>query len=132
MPSRGRARVQGMGNAQNFLDGYLDAWRTVDLDRVRSLFAVDAVYKGRAYDPEPDLGVDAIVAMWDDERDAPGTWSYDGGVVEMETADSAVIRGVTTYTDGPKKGVYDNLWLVRFDGEGRATEFWDWWVARAH
>ena len=121
-----------MGNAQNFLDGYLEAWRTIDLDKVRTLFAVDAVYKGRAHDPEPDLGVDAIVAMWDDQRDEPGTWSYDEGLIEMETADAAVIRGVTTYTDGPKKGVYDNLWLVRFDADGRATEFWDWWVERTH
>ncbi|MET0861893.1 MAG: nuclear transport factor 2 family protein [Microbacterium sp.] len=121
-----------MSNAENFLTRYLDAWRTVDADVVRSIFAPDAIYRGRAYDTEPDEGIDAIVAMWDDEQDAPGTWSYEGGVIEMETADAAVIRGTTSYTEGPKQGVYDNLWLVRFDGAGRATEFWDWWVERKH
>jgi ketosteroid isomerase-like protein len=119
-----------VSRAERFVQGYLNAWQTVDLDAVRALFAPDAVYKGRAYDTEPDLGVDAIVQMWDEERDEPGTWTYEGGVVEMETTDAAAIRGVTSYTQGPKTGVYDNLWLVRFDGEGRVTEFWDWWVER--
>ena len=119
-----------MGNAARFVDGYLDAWRTNDPDTIRALFAADAVYRSRAHDTEPAAGIDRIVEHWLEEQDEPGSWSYELGAIELDTDDFAVIRGVTAYTDGPKAGVYDNLWLVRFDADGRATEFWDWWVQR--
>lgn len=115
-----------MGNAERFLNGYLEAWRTNEVDSVRALFAPDAIYRSGVRDLEPTTGVDAIVAHWLEERDEPGTWSYTGGV-ELQTEKAAVIRGVTTYTEGPKSGTYENVWLVRFDDEGRASEFQDWW-----
>lgn len=115
-----------MSNAQRFLDGYLDAWRTNDPDAVRSLFSSDAVYRGGAHELDLVVGIDRIVSAWDEWRDEPGSWGYEGAV-DLETETAAVIRGVTTYTAGPKSGVYDNVWLVRFDEEGRAAEFQDWW-----
>ncbi|KRA24089.1 hypothetical protein ASD65_06365 [Microbacterium sp. Root61] len=118
-----------MSNAADFLQGYLAAWRTNDHDSIRALFAPDAVYRSRPHDPDPAVGHDRIVALWDEEQDAPDEWSYEGAV-DLETPDAAAIRGVTTYTDGAKASIYDNLWLVRFDAEGRATEFTDWWVLR--
>ncbi|SFS17435.1 SnoaL-like domain-containing protein [Microbacterium sp. cf046] len=118
-----------MSNAERFLKGYLDAWRTNDPDSIRGLFTPDATYRSGARDLEPALGADAIVAQWEEERDEPGTWSYEGGV-DLQTEKAAVIRGVTTYTEGPKSGTYENVWLVRFDEDGRAAEFQDWWVQR--
>lgn len=118
-----------MNNAERFLDGYLKAWSSNDPDTIRDLFAADATYRGGPQDLPTTDGADAIVAMWLNERDEPGTWSYEGAA-EVETASAAVIRGVTTYTGGPKTGVYDNVWLVRFDDEGRALEFQDWWFER--
>ncbi|MDE0547098.1 nuclear transport factor 2 family protein [Microbacterium sp. C7(2022)] len=115
-----------MSNAQRFLDGYLDAWRTNDGDSIRALFTEDATYRGSARHLDPATGIDAIVALWDEERDAPETWSYSGGV-DLETPGHAVIRGTTTYTDGVKAGAYANVWLVRFDESGKACEFQDWW-----
>ena len=118
-----------MSNAQRFLDGYLDAWRTNDVDSIRALFTPDATYRGSARNPEPVVGVEKIVAHWLKERDEPGTWSYEGGV-ELQTARAAVIRGVTTYTEGQKSGSYENVWLVRFAEDGRAREFQDWWFQK--
>jgi hypothetical protein len=118
-----------MSNAQRFLDGYLDAWRTNDADSIRALFAPDATYRGSARDLQPAVGIDEIIARWNEERDEPGTWTYEGGV-DLQTATSAVIRGVTTYTTGPKSGAYENVWLVRFAEDGRASEFQDWWFER--
>jgi hypothetical protein len=115
-----------MSYAERFLDGYIDAWRTNDPDSIRALFAPDATYRSGVRDLEPATGADAIVAHWLEERDEPGTWSY-SGAVELQTEKAAVIRGVTTYTDGPKSGVYANVWLVRFAEDGRASEFQDWW-----
>lgn len=116
-------------NAERFLAGYLDAWETNEVDSIQALFAPDATYRGSARSVSPVVGVDAIVAHWLEERDEPDTWSYEGEV-ELETSGAAVIRGVTTYTEGPKTSVYDNVWLVRFDDAGRATEFQDWWFQR--
>lgn len=116
-------------NAERFLAGYLDAWRTNEVDGIRSLFTSDATYRSSPRDLDPAVGVDAIVAHWFEDRDEPGTWSFEGGV-ELRTAQAAVIRGVTTYTAGPKASVYDNVWLVRFAEDGRASEFQDWWFQR--
>ncbi|GAA1941790.1 hypothetical protein GCM10009775_36940 [Microbacterium aoyamense] len=118
-----------MSNAQRFLDGYLEAWTTNDPDSIRALFAPDATYRGAPRHLPPFEGVDAIVAHWLEEQDAPGTWTYEGGVAQ-ESGNAALIHGVTSYSDGPKSGVYDNTWLVRFDDDGRATEFQDWWFER--
>ena len=93
-----------MSYADRFLDGYLDAWRTNDPDSIRALFAPDATYRGGAHDLEPAVGIDQIIARWDEERDEPGTWSY-SGAVDLQTETAAVIRGVTTYTEGPKSGI---------------------------
>ncbi|GAA1851663.1 hypothetical protein GCM10009796_12160 [Microbacterium koreense] len=120
---------RGMSNARRFLAGYLDAWRTNDPDTIRGLFTEDAVYLAGAYQPDPARGIDDIIALWGEEADAPDEWSFDGEV-ELETADAAVIRGMTTYSRGPKAGVYDNLWLLRFAADGRASRFHDWWVQR--
>ncbi len=118
-----------MSNAQRFLDGYLDAWRTNDPDSIRALFAPDATYRSGPRDLEPAVGVDAIVAQWEEDRDEPDTWSYTGEV-DLQTKTAAVIRGVTTYTEGPKSGTYENVWLVRIADDGRAVEFQDWWFQR--
>ena len=118
-----------MNHAERFLIGYLDAWRTNDADSIRALFGPDASYRSSARDLEPAVGLDEIIALWDAERDEPGTWSY-SGAVDLQTETAAVIRGVTTYTGGPKSGTYENVWLVRFSDDGRAVEFQDWWFQR--
>lgn len=118
-----------MSNAQRFLDGYLDAWRTNDPDTIRGLFTPDASYRSGPGDVTPVVGADAIVVHWLEEQDLPGTWTYEGRV-EQETSTAAMIRGVTSYSDGPKSGAYDNTWLLHFDADGRASEFQDWWFER--
>jgi hypothetical protein len=40
------------------------------------------------------------------------------------------VRCVTTYPQGPKKGTYDNMWVIDFAPDGRAAEFTDWWIPR--
>lgn len=118
-----------MTDAERFLDGYLDAWRTNDPAAIRALFAPDATYRD-GVDGDPIVGIEGILALWDDQQDEQGTWSFDGSV-EVENDTGAVIRGVTTYSGGATQGVYDNVWLVRFGDDGRAVEFQDWWFERA-
>jgi ketosteroid isomerase-like protein len=109
-------------DVQRWLDAYVEAWRTYDAEAIGSLFADGAAY---AYDPvsEPVRGREAIVADWLKKPDAAGSWqaSYRPLVVE---GDRAVAVGRTTYAEGR---VFENLYVLRFDGEGRCAELTEWY-----
>jgi len=65
-------------------------------------------------------------------RDEPGTYdaSYEPVAVD---GDVAVATGTSTYfvkPGGAVDTVYDNCFVIRFDGEGRCREFTEWYVKR--
>ena len=62
--------------------------------------------------------------------DEPGSTTFAWETLARD-GDLAVVRCVTTYPDGPKKGTYDNLWVIEFAPDGRAAEFTDWWIPGA-
>lgn len=122
---------------QQWLDSYLEAWKSYDRASIEALFSPDVSYLYHPYD-EPIVGRDAVVASWLGEidhegapaRDAPGTYdgSYHPAAVD---GDVAVAVGTSTYTDGPGgpvKEVYHNCWLLRFDADGRCREFTEWYM----
>ena len=49
---------------QEWLDAYVEAWRTYDRDAVVGLFSAGASYAYHPYDDEPLRGRDAILASW--------------------------------------------------------------------
>jgi ketosteroid isomerase-like protein len=112
-------------DVQKWLDAYIDAWRTYDAEAIGDLFTDGAVY---AYDPvgDPLRGRDAIVADWLKQPDAAGSWeaSYRPLVIE---GDRAVAVGRTTYTNGKS---FENLYVLRFDADGRCAEFAEWYWRR--
>jgi ketosteroid isomerase-like protein len=109
---------------QSWLDAYVDAWRTYDRDAIADLFSADATYAYHPYDAEPLRGRDAIVGSWLEERDEPGSWeaSYRPLLVE---GDRAVATGETRYADGR---TFSNLYVMRFDDDGRCAEFVEWFM----
>jgi ketosteroid isomerase-like protein len=126
-------------DVDRWLADYVEAWQTYDRDRIGALFSDDAEYRYHPYD-EPVRGREAIVAAWlgEDEnadasdRDEPGTYeaSYRAIAVDGETA---VATGTSTYRkgrDGPVADVYDNCFVIRFDGDGRCREFTEWFMKR--
>jgi hypothetical protein len=96
---------------KQWLDRYVDAWRLNDPAAVGDLFSAEARY---AYDPfdEALVGRTAIVASWLTEPDVPGTWEAD---YEDRTA---VDRE------------FANVFVCRFDAEGRCREFTEWYMRR--
>jgi hypothetical protein len=38
------------------------------------------------------------------------------------------VRGWTKYFEPERE--YSNIWVIRFDDEGRCTEFTEWWMRR--
>lgn len=113
---------------QNWMAAYRRAWESNDDSDIRALFTPDAIYRGRPGTPAW-TGHDAIVAGWLEHADEPGSTTFAWETLARD-GDLAVVRCVTTYPAGPKKGTYDNMWVIEFAADGRAAEFTDWWIPR--
>lgn len=117
---------------QRWLDHYLEAWRTNDPAAIGALFSDDAIYYRSAYSG-PIHGRAAIVAFWQAEPDEPATWAAQYAPLVVE-GDSGVAMGTTRYFSEPGSAEvsdeYANVFLVRFDAEGRCREFREWWMQR--
>jgi ketosteroid isomerase-like protein len=116
---------------QRWLEEYVDAWRTYDRAAIERLFADDAEYRYHPWD-EPVSGRAAIVDDWLEDRDEPGSWTaeYRPWVV---TEDRAVAVGITRYLADDGRTVereYHNVFLCRFDDDGRCTEFTEVFLKR--
>src|SRR5688500_16965337 len=112
-------------DVDRWLERYVDAWRSPDRGAIGELFAVDATYRYHPYD-EPVAGREAIVESWFGDPDEPGSWeaAYSAYAVE---GDRAVAVGTSSYSNGD---VYDNVFTLRFDDDGRCAEFVEWFMKR--
>jgi hypothetical protein len=116
---------------KQWLDRYVDAWRLNDPAAVGDLFSAEARY---AYDPfdEALVGRTAIVASWLTEPDVPGTWEADYEVLAVD-GDTYVAHGRTRYLTDDRTAVdreFANVFVCRFDAEGRCREFTEWYMRR--
>ena len=113
----------------NWIDAYRKAWISNDESDIRALFTDDAVYEYRPFDPEALRGADAIVAGWLDDADGPDETTWEWHPI-AEQGDVGTIQGITVYTDGDKRAEYDNLWVITFAPDGRASHFTEWYMER--
>jgi hypothetical protein len=67
--------------------------------------------------------VEAYVRAWNSNDPAEIAFRWHPLAV---TPWGAIVQGETTYRDPPR--TYSNLWVIRLDGEGRCTEFTEWWM----
>ena len=115
-----------------WLRSYVDAWTTYDADSIGGLFTEDASYSYHPFD-DPVRGRLAIVASWLEGKDPAGTYEANYQPVAIE-GDLAVAKGRSRYfRDSSKTEVdreYDNLFLIRFDDEGRCRSFEEWYMGR--
>lgn len=113
-----------------WLQRYIDAWKSYDRDQIGDLFGERAEYRYHPYD-EPVRGRQAIVASWLHEPDPDGTYHarYEPVVVEGNVA---VARGNSSYFDdsGNVEKIYDNLYVMAFDDDGRCVDFTEWFMQR--
>jgi ketosteroid isomerase-like protein len=118
---------------QRWLDDYVGAWETYDENAIGGLFSEDAEYRWHPWDEgsEVVVGRSAIVAAWLDDRDEPSSWSAEYRPFAVE-GDDAVAVGVSRYVseDGSLDREYHNVFLCRFDGEGRCREFTELFMLR--
>jgi ketosteroid isomerase-like protein len=108
---------------QQWLDRYVDAWRSYDAGAIGELFTDDALYAYHPYD-QPLQGRSAIIESWLSERDEPGSWDahYE---VSLLAGDRVIATGETSYAEGR---VFSNLWQLRFDADGRCAEYVEWYM----
>jgi hypothetical protein len=110
-----------------WLSRYVEAWRSHDPEIIGDLFSEDASYSYRA-GQQNVLGRAAIVASWLEEED-DGRWeaAYEPLAIEDEIH---VAMGVTRYFDeaGAVRDEYSNIFVCRFDADGRCREFSEWWM----
>ena len=110
---------------QAWLDRYIAAWRSADVADIGQLFSADARYYYGPY-RDPVVGRDAIVADWTGEPDAPGSWEAEYRPLAVD-GDVAVATGESRYTDGR---TFSNIFVCRFDGDGRCAEFREWFMEK--
>jgi hypothetical protein len=111
-------------HVESWVSDYEQAWRTPGTALLRDLFSDDASYRQAPYDV-PKVGVDEIAAMWETEREGPDeVFSMSSEIVAVE-GDTAVVRVRVPYGD-PVTQEYLDLWVIRFDEEGRCVAFEEW------
>ena len=110
---------------------YVDAWRLNDPTAIGDLFSLDVRY---AFDPfsEAVVGRAAVVASWLTDPDVPGSWEADYEVLAID-GDACVAHGRTRYLTDDRAAVdreFANVFVTRFDDEGRCREFTEWYMRR--
>jgi ketosteroid isomerase-like protein len=116
---------------QRWLDDYIAAWSTYDEDAIAALWSEDAQYRYHPWD-EPLDGRAAIVADWLENRDEPGSWTAEYRPWSI-AEDRAVAVGVSRYLGADGATVereYHNVFLCRFDAEGRCSDFTEVFLRR--
>jgi hypothetical protein len=113
---------------QEWLDRYVDAWKTYDEKKIGALFSEDAVYRYHPQD-EGERGRDAIVADWLSNPDEKGTYDahYEPLAIDGEVH---VANGWSRYfnADGSMRDEYNNVYVCRFNDAGECTDFTEYWI----
>jgi len=118
---------------QGWLDRYVEAWRSNDRAAILALFSDAAEHRYHPWD-EPLRGREAIADSWLEEPDAPGSWSAEYRPFAID-GDVAVARGESRYLTDDRTAVartYHNVFLCRFDGDGRCREFVELFMLEKH
>ncbi len=109
---------------KSWIADYERAWRTSGTASLRDLFAEDASYQQTPY-AAPILGLIDIASMWEEEREGPDeVFTVTSDIVAVED-DTAVVRVRVEYGD-PVSQEYLDLWVIRFDADGRCGSFEEW------
>ncbi len=113
-----------------WLNAYVTAWKSYDKDAIRALFSEDAVYMHNPFTTKPLQGREAIIEDWFKHPDAPGSFDAHYEPIAVD-GDTVVTNGRTTYYEPGTQKVtsrFDNIFVLRFDDQGRCVEFREWWM----
>ena len=111
-------------DVRTWVASYEKAWRSTGTAALPGLFTEEAGYVVSPWAPAVE-GMDAIGRLWEAERDgADEEFTMDSEVVAVD-GDIAVVRVEVDYArEGA--GRWRDLWLLRFDVDGRCSHFEEW------
>jgi hypothetical protein len=128
------AGLPGVAQAQTWLDAYVDAWRSYDPEPIADLWSEDAIWV-YPFGVRAE-GRDAITAEWMAEKHLFQPGGYDARYEPIAIDNGYVVTHGRTHFFDPTTGVtrivYDNIWLLRFDPDGRCAEFHEWYSPLPH
>lgn len=109
---------------ERWISDYESAWRREGTGSLAELFTTDATYSNAPFQ-EPYRGLEAISAMWDEERMAPDeAFELESEAIAVE-GDTGVARVEVRYGE-PRPQVYRDLWVITLDPDGRCSAFEEW------
>ncbi|HVN55402.1 MAG TPA: nuclear transport factor 2 family protein [Anaerolineaceae bacterium] len=112
---------------ENWVEGYTQAWNSNDPADIGALFSEDARYYTSPFVETPWRGRDAIIQHWLQGKDEPGSFRFRYEVLAA-AGDTGVMRGWTLYLQPQRE--YANIWVIRFDDQGRCREFTEFFMQR--
>ena len=129
--AKGAEGLMDHAGVQRWLDDYVAAWKSYDPEAIAALFAEDVdTATTPTTSPSRARGARGGMARRGRpgcrvEPDEPETYDAAYAPVAVE-GDVAVAVGTSRYTN--PETVYDNCYLIRFDGEGRCREFTEFFM----
>jgi len=114
--------------AQDWLDRYVDAWRSNDPEKIGALFSEDVSYH---YYPFGKVvqGLEAVVRSWLANPDEPGSWEAHYTPFSVQ-GNKVVAVGTSRYFahDDEPEHVYHNCFLIEFDDAGACSSYTEFFV----
>jgi ketosteroid isomerase-like protein len=109
-------------DVQRWVAAYEASWRTPGTESLTAIITEDATYLVSPW-AEPVTGLAALAELWDAEREgADEEFTMSSEVVAVD-GQTAVVRAEVAYARGE---TWRDLWLLRFDEDGRCRAFEEW------
>jgi hypothetical protein len=113
---------------ERWVEGYERAWRTAGTDGLSDLFSSDASYLPSPW-ATPVEGLAAIARFWEHEREGPDEpFTMTSEIVAVD-GPNAVVRVQVDYGrpgDAAGGQKWRDIWVIRFDADGRCSAFEEW------
>jgi SnoaL-like domain len=109
---------------ERWVAGYELAWRTPGTEPLAGLFSPDVSYLPSPW-ARPIVGLSRLGPWWEAEREGPDEpFTMRSEIVTVD-GDTAVVRVEVDYLgDHPSRWL--DLWILRFDADGRCAGFEEW------
>lgn len=115
---------------QDWLNRYVEAWKTYDAASIGALFSTDTEYRYHPQD-EPERGRDTIVAGWLENREEPGTYDAEYHPLAIDADGTHVASGWSRHFVAPggvMRDEYWNIYVCCFNDAGECTRFTEYWI----
>jgi ketosteroid isomerase-like protein len=111
-------------DVRRWVTGYEKAWRSPGTASLAELFTEDVSYRPSPWQ-DPVEGMKDLAKFWNAERDGPGeAFTMSSELVALDGG-TAVVRTQVDY-EKSSSGRWRDLWVLRFDADGRCRHFEEW------